>query len=360
MSTKNNKLPPPPKNIFVTQIKEDLDSGYDQLRQHPIVKQNAASLVKNSSKTQQSTLLLQRQQQLSLVDTEHKEAIKRFKLKTEELKRREDLLREKRKKLDERKLKFANYIRDEKSRQQNALNKIELASKEIKEKDSEIAELEEERDAVRNRHIKLVKKNAELKRYKVMLEKAVESMPDGYIEIVGNSPADSLILKYQTLKDTQTNLQQRLQDLTEELETKQIQKAIECQLNSTDLLDKNQSLSKNQSVLETERGQCAMLDQLIAMKEEYAREQKRILAMVQLAISNIGGVCYQHRYSRRKPVKMSVFEQLNFIEDFILDLEQTVELAVRMSEESSGGVERDSPSITRTHLAKSIATLSLK
>eukprot|EP00800_Vazella_pourtalesii_P010442 TRINITY_DN2575_c0_g1_i3.p1 TRINITY_DN2575_c0_g1~~TRINITY_DN2575_c0_g1_i3.p1 ORF type:complete len:108 (+),score=29.64 TRINITY_DN2575_c0_g1_i3:51-374(+) len=99
MSTKNNKLPPPPKNIFVTQIKEDLDSGYDQLRQHPIVKQNAASLVKNSSKTQQSTLLLQRQQQLSLVDTEHKEAIKRFKLKTEELKRREDLPREKRKKV---------------------------------------------------------------------------------------------------------------------------------------------------------------------------------------------------------------------------------------------------------------------
>ena len=37
-----------------------------------------------------------------------------------------------------------------------------------------------------------------------------------------------------------------------------------------------------------------------------------------------------------------------------------MELAVRMSEESSGGVERDSPSVTRTHLAKSIATLSLK
>lgn len=55
--------------------------------------------------------------------------------------------------LDERKLKFANYIRDEKSRQQNALNKIELASKEIKEKDSEIAELEEERDAVRKRFV---------------------------------------------------------------------------------------------------------------------------------------------------------------------------------------------------------------
>ena len=39
----------------------------------------------------------------------------------------------------------------------------------------------------------------------------------GYIEIVGDSPADSLILKYQTLKDTQTNLQQRLQDLMEQV-----------------------------------------------------------------------------------------------------------------------------------------------
>ena len=55
--------------------------------------------------------------------------------------------------LDERKLKFASYIQDEKSRQQNALNKIELTSKEIKEKDLEIADLENERDAVRDRFV---------------------------------------------------------------------------------------------------------------------------------------------------------------------------------------------------------------
>ena len=61
-----------------------------------ILFKNAASIVKNSSKTQQSTLLLQRQQQLSQVDTEHKEAVGRFKLKTEELNRREGILREKR------------------------------------------------------------------------------------------------------------------------------------------------------------------------------------------------------------------------------------------------------------------------
>ena len=55
--------------------------------------------------------------------------------------------------LDERKLKFASYIKDEKSRQQDALNKIELVSKEIKEKDLEIVELEEERDTVRDRFV---------------------------------------------------------------------------------------------------------------------------------------------------------------------------------------------------------------
>ncbi|KAI6658988.1 Coiled-coil domain-containing protein 42-like [Oopsacas minuta] len=213
----NFKLPPPPKNIFVTQIQEDLHSSYDKLRQHPIVKQNAASLVKNSSNTQQSTLLLQREQELSDTDAQHREAIDRYNAKNKELTRRENALKDKREKFEERKLKFASYIKDEKSRQQNALNKIELVTNDINDKVKEISELEKERDVLRDEHFELVKKNTELQKYKILLEKAVESMPDGYIEIVGDSPADSLILKYNTLKDTQTHLQERLQDLTEQV-----------------------------------------------------------------------------------------------------------------------------------------------
>ncbi|KAI6658990.1 Ketohexokinase-like [Oopsacas minuta] len=145
------------------------------------------------------------------------------------------------------------------------------------------------------------------------------------------------------------------------LEKKQIQIAIDSQLHGTQLLEKNKSLSKNQSILETESGQCAMMNQLIAMKEAYAREQKQTLAKSQLAIDNIGSICYQHRHSKKKPAKMTVFDQLDFIQDFILDLEQTVNLAVKLSEESdTTGVEGDSNNTTRTHNTKSKATLSLK
>lgn len=331
---KNLELAPPPKNIFVTQIKEDVDYCSREILKHPIVKENADTILKKSKNTLQSTLLLLQKAELEQFEDSFQQAKKQHLEKMKMLQVREEVLLGRQKKFDNQTKEFSAYVSEEKRKQRNALNKVQTYTQENQKNDTTLSQMKTNVELFSKKNKQLKDSIAQYLQYKKYFHRVLEYTPEGTFDLISESHDTSIIMRYKTLSEYHKLLFDNLQTLNDEYEKYQMDFALFKQIYEHNMLENNQALSQNLSILDTERGQSAYLDQLVSMKQEYARRMKRDLAQIMLSINNIGDKCFLQRFNRKKSANMPIVEQLYLIQEYIKEQEDTLELAKKITERS--------------------------
>ncbi|EPZ35974.1 hypothetical protein ROZALSC1DRAFT_26493 [Rozella allomycis CSF55] len=283
------------ENIFVTQrgAKPILGGSLAYLKEEN-------DFTNEGKKSLQSTLLLQKKKELTLV---HKLLEKK---RLEFKKRMEDCYE----KQNELRAKFEKFLKDNESKRQRANSKA-ISERKLKEqKEIEIENLKLQVKNEQDRNERFIKMAARYKRYEKFLEKVVSSLPTDYFDI--NDPhIHDLLARYNTLEETKNDLMLELQQMAENIE-----KAQTSLRNDDQVLVYNSKLGFFQKRLEKLKQETTNLELKIQERDSSNKRRHRVVSETTMAIDNL----YSRVGVRIAKESASLEEKLRSIRDRISDL----------------------------------------
>eukprot|EP00116_Pleurobrachia_bachei_P006241 sb/3466503/ len=177
----------------------------EDVRKFPVVEENGWALVKDGTKTLQSTLLLQRQQELVLVDQELESKRRDFAIRMERCMLKQNELRAEQKKVScyhgqcsdhissdngsgqcsdtaqikERVEKFDRFVRENEVKRQRALAKFQNERKQQKIREDELLGLKDKYRELENRQKNLIRRIERNKKFEKYIQQVVDILPEG-------------------------------------------------------------------------------------------------------------------------------------------------------------------------------------
>ena len=203
------------RNIFITQSASVVSTDNDFVYV-PVVKETAKRLLDTGSNTLQHTLLLRKEMEAELVESELASKRQEFTLKLSDCSNRYRDIMARKQAMQEKTKDAADLIYDQTIKQRRALRRCELDAHDRMELEERFVKLKDiaEREAIVQRKLKTSLNN--LRKSSDFLNGVINALPTDYIT-GHDDPLKGLIGKHSHLVSTKDFLTQRSCDLAEEL-----------------------------------------------------------------------------------------------------------------------------------------------
>jgi len=243
----------------------------------------------------QSTVLLQKKNEMSIVQKELDEKRIEFAKRMKECRGKQEELKLKQKQIRERVTKFEKFLKENDAKRYRANIKIQ---NERKIKEQKIRELNELKELKRKILIKSQNIQNLLKKYYIYeeyLQSVVKILPHNYLDV--NEPhINDIIMRHTTLIETKKDLKQMSVSNQEEIEKEQLNYTATRKDKNNMILVYNSQLDSLQKKYDQTKINSAYLEQHIQEQNKLNKERMRILGEAKLAINNL----YERAESRNK------------------------------------------------------------
>lgn len=313
------------KNVFVTQLGEPDEEDYN-VRKFPIVEESEWALVKDGTRTLQSTLLLQKQQEMAVVDQELESKRREFAIRMERCMNKQNELRVEQQKIKERVEKFDRFVRENEVKRQRALVKFQNERKQQEIREQELAQLQEKYQKLEKRQTKLINKIEDNRKFERYIQQVVDILPEGYLELSDNM-MKGVISRYNTLEQANASLLHELMQKDDSIDKAQ-QDLAELNKSKTDeVLGYNSTIAALHSKLEKCYQMTHKKEEKTVRQRIHHRNQCQLYGQLELAIKNI--VDMKCRAVKLKPGQPphSLLEQLSIIEAYLLERESVFKMS---------------------------------
>ncbi|KAG4108120.1 hypothetical protein H8356DRAFT_1022667 [Neocallimastix lanati (nom. inval.)] len=243
----------------------------------------------------QSTLLLQKKNEMDIVQKDLDEKRAEFVKKMKDFRLKKEELKLKQKQIKERVAKFEKFLKDNDAKVYRANIKIQ---NEKKLKNQKILELNELKDLRRKILTKSQNIQYLLKKYYIYeeyLQSVLNALPQNYLD-VSEPHINNIIMRHTTLIETQQELKNRVIFNQEELENIHLRYVAERKKKNNMILVYNSQLDNLQKKYEIVKSNSAYLEQHYEEQNRLNNERMRILGEAKLAINNL----YERAESRNK------------------------------------------------------------
>jgi len=278
---KNNK-----DDTFITQ-------RGGKIYQSDIFTKNILSL--QGRQSLQSTLLLQKKNEMCIIQKELDEKRMEFAKRMKECRGKQEELKLKQKQIKERVTKFEKFLKENDAKRYRANIKIQ---NERKIKEQKIRELNELKRSKKKVLIKSQNIQNLLKKYYIYeeyLQSVLKILPHNYLDV--NEPhINDIIMRHTTLIETQKDLKDMVVYNQEEIENEHVRYAAEMKDKNNMILVYNSQLDSLQKKYDMTKTNCAYLEQHIQEQNKLNKERMRILGEAKLAINNL----YERAESRNR------------------------------------------------------------
>eukprot|EP00833_Pecoramyces_ruminatium_P003161 jgi/Orpsp1_1/1177193/evm.model.c7180000060521.1 len=253
----------------------------------------------------QSTLLLQKKNEMSIVQKELDEKRIEFAKRMKECRGKQEELKLKQKQIRERVTKFEKFLKENDAKRYRANIKIQ---NERKIKEQKIRELNELKELKRKILIKSQNIQNLLKKYYIYeeyLQSVVNILPHNYLDV--NEPhINDVIMRHTTLIETQKDLKDMVVYNQEEIENEQVRYTADRKDKNNLILVYNSQLDSLQKKYDMTKTNCAYLEQHIQEQNKLNKERMRILGEAKLAINNL----YERAESRNKQNNRYIYQKV--------------------------------------------------
>lgn len=327
------------KNVFVTQLGDPDEEENYGVRKFPIVEESEWALVKDGTRTLQSTLLLQKQREMVTVDQELESKRREFAVRMERCMNKQNELRVEQQKIKERVEKFDRFVRENEVKRQRALVKYQNERKQQEIREQELAVLKEKYLKLEKRQRRLIGKIEGNKRFEKYIQQVVDILPEGYLELSDNM-MKGVIARYNTLEQANASLLQELMLKDDSIDKAQQTLAELTKTKTDEVLSYNSTIAALHSHLEKCYQQTVRKEEDTVRQKIHHRNQCQLYGQLQLAIKNI--VDMKCRVVKLKPGQepLTLIEKLSIIESYLSERESVY----KMSQEAATPVSSPGPS----------------
>ncbi|ORX85618.1 hypothetical protein BCR32DRAFT_290602 [Anaeromyces robustus] len=258
----------------------------------------------------QSTLLLQKKNEMNIVQKELDEKRIEFSKRMKECRGKQEELKLKQRQIKERVTKFEKFLKENDAKRYRANIKIQ---NERKIKEQKIRELNELKELKRKILIKSQNIQNLLKKYYIYeeyLQSVANILPHDYLDV--NEPhINDIIMRHTTLIETQKDLKGNVVSSQEEMENAQLRYTATIKDKNNMILVYNSQLDSLQKKYDSMKTDCAYLEQHIQEQNKLNKERMRVLGEAKLAINNLyeraeSRTKQNNKYNYQKPVNVNV------------------------------------------------------
>ncbi|KAG4099096.1 hypothetical protein H8356DRAFT_1290790 [Neocallimastix lanati (nom. inval.)] len=278
---KNNK-----NDTFITQ-------RGGKIYQSDVFTKNILSL--QGRQSLQSTLLLQKKNEMNIVQKELDEKRIEFAKRMKDCRGKQEELKLKQKQIRERVTKFEKFLKENDAKRYRANIKIQNERKIKEQKIRELNDLKElkKKILIKSQNIQNLLKKYYI--YEEYLQSVLNILPQNYLDV--NEPhINDVIMRHTTLIETQKDLKDMAVYNQEEIENEQVRYTAERKNKNNMILVYNSQLDSLQKKYDMKKTNCAYLEQHIQEQNRLNKERLRILGEAKLAINNL----YERAESRTK------------------------------------------------------------
>eukprot|EP01135_Chromosphaera_perkinsii_P002731 Nk52_evm99s226 gene=Nk52_evmTU99s226 len=317
------------KNVFVTQLGGERDEVKDRsIRKFPLIKETPKSLLKQGRDTLQSTLLLTKKKEMDNVEDMLDAKRSDFAKRMEESRLKHLGLKQKQAQIRARVSKFEKFLRDNDAKRQRAIEKYHAEMQQKEQKEIDLKNFYTQLETLKKQHAQVAQTLYQYEMYEKYLQQTVNSLPADYLESQEPHIKD-IMMRYNTLKQTNEDLVLQVQKYYDEVEKKQ-QKIFSLEKEKTNkVMVFNSTLAIKQKALETIKGKVANLEQEITEKEKGTLYSCRLLGEIKLSIINMYVKCEtkEGKETHDRDSSLTVLKaRLEDIQRKVLDLDQVTNL----------------------------------
>ncbi|ESO94240.1 hypothetical protein LOTGIDRAFT_232483 [Lottia gigantea] len=347
-ATKNYKLDldPPKRNVFVTQLHAREDE--DDIVQIPVVKEKGHRLLESSSNTHQRTLLLKQEVEIDKVDAELEAKRREFKERMEACEKRRIEVQKKQQRMKDRVAKFEKFIEENEIKQRRAIQKYQQEVRLRDRKKSELEELQEQLEKVKQRHRYLQKLLTQYKKYETYLLAVVEAMPEDYITS-SEDKVKGLMMRHRTLYEANKDIVDKLGHMEDEYELKKTKLENIRQDHNKRKVSFNSELAHLKTSEENKTTLNQRKEQEFLLSKGALRKKRTNLGVIYMSIDNIYEKC--RKILDLPADKVDIDEKLKRIESYLVERSQVAEIV----QSNTGSTESsDSHPVVRDKQTKTV------
>lgn len=313
------------KNVFVTQLGEPDEEDYN-VRKFPIVEESEWALVKDGTRTLQSTLLLQKHTEMAKVDQDLDSKRRDFAVRMERCMNKQNELRLEQQKIKERVEKFDRFVRENEVKRQRALVKFQNERKQQEVREKEISVLKQKYEKLEDRQRRLILRIENNKKFERYIQQVVDILPEGYLELSDNM-MKSVISRYNTLEQANASLLEELMQKDDSIDKAQQALAELTKTKTDEVLGYNSTIAALHSRLEKRHQHTVRKEEETLRKKIHHRNRCQLYGQLELAIKNI--VELKCRPVKLKPGQEphSLVEKLAIIEAYLLERESVYKIS---------------------------------
>ncbi|KAI8809112.1 hypothetical protein BJ742DRAFT_250655 [Cladochytrium replicatum] len=256
-----------------------------KLIQVPVAKNESSSMFENK-RTLQSTLLLQKKNEMQEVQALLEKKRLEFSKRMEECREKQEELRAKQRQLRDRVIKFEKFLKENDAKRQRANLKAQSERRLREQKEQEHLQLQKQLQAEQLKSENIQKMIKRYQVYEKYLQLVVDLLPAEYLDV--NEPhINDILMRHKTLVETNEDLIVMLQTYQDEIESQQGKLAELVKEKNDLILVYNSTLGIQQKKLDKLKQDTAYMEQRLEERDNSGKERMRILGETKLAINNI-------------------------------------------------------------------------
>lgn len=302
------------KNVFVTQLHEREDE--DDITAFPVVKETGDKLIETGINTLQRTLLLKKEVEVDRVQAELEAKRHEFKQRMEACAQRQIEIQKKQQRMKDRVSKFENFLKENELKRRRAIQKYQTEVKLKEQKTKELEQLQEDMAAVKDLLARLERKVLRYKKFEDYLLRVIDVMPEDYLA-ASDDKMKGLMSRHRTLSDSNVHLVNKLESMSDELETLKAELDQMKTAHNKQVISINSELSKLQQQHEIESDANQKMENKYNLTKGGLRDRRTELGVIMMAIDNIAEIC--HKRLDIPVQEMSLETKLHRIRDYVND-----------------------------------------
>lgn len=294
---------------------------------------NEWALVRDGMRTLQSTLLLQKQQEMHTVDMELQSKRRQFAGRMERCMTRQNELRIQQQQIKERVEKFDRFVRENEIKRQRAIQKYHNEKRQKELREDEVSALKLRYQSLERKQARMIRILEDHKRFEKYIQQVVDILPEGYLELTDNM-LKGVMMRYNTLQQANEGLLQELMMKGDAIDAAQGELS-ELNKNGTDeVLGYNSTIAALHSKLDRCFQSTVRKEERAINKKKSLRQQYQLYGQLELATCNLVDKC---RGGKPKPghPPHTLIKQLSIIQSYLLERESIYNMTTNMATPAS-------------------------
>lgn len=313
------------KNVFVTQLGEREEEEYN-VRKFPVVEENERALVKDGTRTLQSTLLLQKQQEMHTIDMDLQYKRRQFAGRMERCMNRQNDLRIQQQQIKERVEKFDRFVRENEIKRQRAIQKYHSEKRQKEMREEEVSVLKLRYQGLQKKQARMIQILENHKKFEKYIQQVVDILPEGYLELTDNM-LKGVMMRYNTLQQANEGLLHELMVKGDAIDAAQSELSELNKTGTDEVLGYNSTIAALHSKLDRCFQSTVRKEERAINKKKNLREQYQLYGQLELATCNLVDKC---RGGKPKPghPPYSLIKQLSIIQSYLLERESIYNMTI--------------------------------